>query len=72
MHDFDPLFAPVPELLPTSGEVVIVQSKGFASGSSIVTLSVEVVIGTPVDSFAGSGSETAGGLFPGRASVVRI
>jgi hypothetical protein len=71
-QDFIPLLAPMPELLPTSGEVVITQSKGLASGSSMVTLSEEVMIGTPVDSFAGLGFESIGGLLTGAVCVVNV
>ena len=67
-----PLDALFPELLPMFGEVLIVQLKGFPSGSCIVTLSEEVVIGIAMDPFAGLGLVIVGGLLTGAACVVKL
>ena len=65
MHVLVPLFVLVPELLPMFGDVVIVQLIGFPSGSWIVMLKVDVVIGIPVDPLVGFGFVIVGGLLTG-------
>jgi hypothetical protein len=56
-----PLDAPVPALLPTFGDVVIVQLKGYPSGFDIETLTVGCVISTFCELLAGVSAEKIGG-----------
>jgi len=71
-HLLVPLISPLLELLPIFGDVVIVQLKCSPSGSCIVTLREEIVIGIPVDPLIGTGFIRTGGLLSGTVTVIRI